>query len=75
MINKGLKANCSINYKPLNLFGSAGRTRTCDKVVNSHLLYQLSYRGSKQRPLLNAAYTKSLGPCKVFVNQEFSKNF
>ena len=46
MINKGLKANCSINYKPLNLFGSAGRTRTCDKVVNSHLLYQLSYRGS-----------------------------
>ena len=26
--------------------GSAGRTRTCDKVVNSHLLYQLSYRGT-----------------------------
>ena len=25
--------------------GSAGRTRTCDPVVNSHLLYQLSYRG------------------------------
>ncbi len=28
-----------------NLSGSSGKTRTCDKVVNSHLLYQLSYRG------------------------------
>ncbi len=27
--------------------GSAGRTRTCDPVVNSHLLYQLSYRGTR----------------------------
>ncbi len=25
--------------------GSPGRTRTADKVVNSHSLYQLSYRG------------------------------
>ena len=25
--------------------GSPERTRTSDKVVNSHLLYQLSYRG------------------------------
>jgi|GEM_PF-1612492 hypothetical protein len=25
--------------------GSPGRTRTADRVVNSHLLYQLSYRG------------------------------
>ena len=24
--------------------GSPGRTRTADKVINSHLLYQLSYR-------------------------------
>ena len=24
-------------------YGSPGRTRTADKVVNSHLLYQLSY--------------------------------
>gem|GEM_PF-6581976 len=29
----------------LILFGSPARTRTTDKVVNSHLLYQLSYRG------------------------------
>lgn len=28
-------------------FGSPGRTRTSDKVVNSHPLYQLSYRGTK----------------------------
>ena len=27
------------------LFGSPGRTRTSDMVVNSHPLYQLSYRG------------------------------
>src|SRR5688500_26987 len=27
--------------------GSPGRTRTSDTVVNSHLLYQLSYRGAR----------------------------
>ena len=26
--------------------GSPGRTRTADKVINSHLLYRLSYRGN-----------------------------
>lgn len=31
---------------PSSCIGSAGRTRTCDMVVNSHPLYQLSYRGS-----------------------------
>ncbi len=25
--------------------GSPSRTRTCDPMINSHLLYQLSYRG------------------------------
>ena len=29
--------------------GSPGRTRTCDKAVNSRLLYQLSYRGTDAR--------------------------
>ena len=29
----------------LDFYGSPGRTRTADKVVNSHPLYQLSYRG------------------------------
>ena len=29
--------------------GSPGRTRTCDKSVNSRLLYQLSYRGTPGR--------------------------
>lgn len=28
------------------LIGSGGKTRTCDKSVNSRLLYQLSYAGS-----------------------------
>lgn len=27
------------------MFGSSGRTRTADQVINSHLLYRLSYRG------------------------------
>ena len=34
---------------PLDWIGPPGRTRTSDKVVNSHLLYQLSYRGSGTR--------------------------
>ena len=33
-------------------FGSPGRARTSDPMINSHLLYQLSYRGRE------AAYTK-----------------
>ena len=36
--------------KPRNnvpgFFGSGSRTRTCDPMINSHLLYQLSYAGS-----------------------------
>ena len=30
---------------PCSSSGSGGRTRTCDPVVNSHLLCQLSYAG------------------------------
>ena len=29
----------------LDLFGSPGRARTADLVINSHPLYRLSYRG------------------------------
>jgi hypothetical protein len=29
----------------LSLYGSPGRARTADPVINSHLLYRLSYRG------------------------------
>ena len=35
--DKKVKANRKV--------GSPGRTRTADPVVNSHLLYRLSYRG------------------------------
>jgi hypothetical protein len=31
-----------------HLLGSPGRIRTSDRVVNSHLLYRLSYRGSER---------------------------
>jgi hypothetical protein len=38
-------------------FGSPGQTRTADKVINSHPLYQLSYRGmSEARILLMAKF-------------------
>ena len=30
---------------------SRGRTRTCDKTVNSRLLYQLSYAGLEKQPI------------------------
>src|SRR5690606_12512453 len=33
----------------LGKFGSASRTRTYDPAVNSRLLYQLSYRGTRRR--------------------------
>ena len=39
--------------------GSPGRTRTCDKSVNSRLLYQLSYRGSAV--LKDGGYTPGRG--------------
>ena len=32
--------------------GSGSRTRTCDRVVNSHLLYRLSYAGASNRYLI-----------------------
>ena len=37
---KGLK-----KLRPFPVFGSPTRTRTRDQVINSHSLYQLSYRG------------------------------
>lgn len=30
----------------MRFYGSSGWTRTSDLVVNSHMLYQLSYRGT-----------------------------
>jgi hypothetical protein len=44
------KRHTEIFRMPLDFFGSPGRTRTCDKAVNSRLLYQLSYRGSVVTP-------------------------
>ena len=42
--------------------GSPGRTRTCDKSVNSRLLYQLSYRGMRRRM---AAIRRGRGSIKL----------
>ena len=46
------------------LFGSPGRTRTADKVVNSHLLYQLSYRGIE--PVYQTGWTETESTEDVF---------
>lgn len=43
--------------------GSSGGTRTPDRVVNSHLLYQLSYRGIERK------FTR----CREFSQQDFSR--
>jgi integrase len=43
------KVGVTENAQPLEEFGSPGRTRTADPVINSHLLYRLSYRGRKYR--------------------------
>jgi hypothetical protein len=47
----------------MKYLGSPGRTRTADRVVNSHLLYQLSYRGIRsigQGELNSAESTKNV---------------
>ena len=49
------KIGTSRFLSPYNLcfFGSPGRTRTADMVVNSHPLYQLSYRGTTETIIEN----------------------
>ncbi len=39
------KKSLSISATGFDLYGSPGRARTADLVINSHPLYQLSYRG------------------------------
>ncbi len=39
---------CSSRLADANLKSSPGRARTYDKRINSPLLYQLSYRGSRK---------------------------
>ena len=45
MINSPFTTNDFKSNIITYLFGSPGRTRTSDPMINSHLLYQLSYRG------------------------------
>jgi hypothetical protein len=57
---------------PLFQIGSPGRTRTSDKVVNSHLLYQLSYRGSERHPVGGARLIANPDVrCQVFLSVPF----
>ena len=50
---------------PVQKNGSSSRTRTCDGVVNSHLLYRLSYAG---------AYNVNIFPFPFFSSGEMKKN-
>jgi hypothetical protein len=43
----------------IDSFGSPGRTRTADLVVNSHPLYRLSYRGISNRVYYRALFGRS----------------
>ena len=49
--------------------GSPSRARTYDKAINSRLLYQLSYRGTRE----GARYTATLRSCKPLMPIECSK--
>ncbi len=41
---------CGFSQVRLLFFGSPAWARTTDPMINSHLLYQLSYRGSVEVP-------------------------
>ena len=43
-----LPTELSSQPKGVKKNGSGSRTRTCDRVVNSHLLYRLSYAGATE---------------------------
>lgn len=44
-LTRWIKRQNVVSLEPW-MFGSPGRTRTSDMVVNSHPLYRLSYRGA-----------------------------
>jgi hypothetical protein len=44
-------------------FGSSSKTRTCDKLINSQLLYQLSYRGIRSLSIHPACSAASPNRC------------
>ena len=50
--------------------GSPGRTRTCDQPVNSRLLYQLSYRGTRQSVFGRSILAKDIGWREIFFCQD-----
>ena len=55
-----------MQQQPLCVGGSPGRTRTCDQPVNSRLLYQLSYRGTRQFVARLRILTKDIGWGETF---------
>ena len=54
--NRGFNGDLrTVWERSISKVGSPGRTRTSDMVVNSHPLYQLSYRGIGEAPLCGAS--------------------
>ncbi len=54
---------CSSRLADANLKSSPGRARTYDKRINSPLLYQLSYRGSRRNELVLALQVAKFRKC------------
>ena len=54
-----LPTELSSQPKGVNKNGSGSRTRTCDRVVNSHLLYRLSYAGASMMKLIYPGSAKN----------------
>ena len=63
---KKRKSNSRIG---LEIAGSSGRIRTADRVINSHLLYQLSYRG-----IFVATYSILTGTSSILLHVFFYTN-
>ena len=51
--------------------GSPGRARTSDPMINSHLLYQLSYRGTADESVVPSAFKVNVGASNFRVNRSF----
>ena len=61
------RQRASASAPALVCYGSPGRTRTSDRVINSHLLYQLSYRGLRSAKFREA--TRYCQPANLCYNR------
>ena len=72
LVEKGLfcahaERSCALS----GINGSPGRARTSDPMINSHLLYQLSYRGTADESVVPPAFKVNVGASNFRVNRRF----